>query len=187
MSEPALDPNAVVIVVDLQTGMFDGVLEPPIHDAGEVAERTRAVTSWARRTGHRIAFVRHDGPPGDPLAPGQPGWPVWPELGQSADEPTFSKNVGDAFSNPALGEWVDGEGARAVVLLGAQTDHCIAATVGGALARGLGETVVGDAHSTVAFSDETVPEIIARHNTQFRDAGAAVVSTAELTQHSAVS
>ena len=82
---------------------------------------------------------------------------------------------------------MDGEGARAVVLLGAQTDHCIAATVGGALARGLSVTVVGDAHSTVAFSDETVPEIIARHNTQFRDAGAAVVSTAELTQHSAVS
>ena len=179
MSDP-LDPSSVVLVVDLQTGMFDGVLEPPIHDAGAIAERTRTITDWARRTGRRVAFVRHDGPPGDPLAPGQPGWPVWPELGQSADEPTFSKTVGDAFSNPALGDWVDGEGAKAVIVLGAQTDQCIAATVGGALARGLDVTVVGDAHSTVAWGEETVPQIIARHNTQFRADGASVVSTAEL-------
>ena len=185
MSEANIDPASVVIVVDLQTGMFDGVLEPPIHDAGVIAERTRRVTDWARRTGRKVAFVRHDGPPGDPLAPGRPGWPVWPELGQSADEPTFSKNVGDAFSNPALGDWVDGERASAVIVLGAQTDQCIAATVGGALARGLRVTVVGDAHSTVAFGDETVPAIVARHNDQFRDAGAAVVSTEELTKDSA--
>jgi nicotinamidase-related amidase len=72
-------------------------------------------------------------------------------------------------------------------VLGAQTDQCIAATVGGALARGLGVTVVGDAHSTVAFGGDTVPAIVARHNDQFRDAGAAVVSTAELTGDSAAS
>ena len=172
----------VVIVVDLQTGMFDGKLEPPIHDAEAVAERTRSVLAWARRTGRKVAFVRHDGPKGDPLAPGEPGWPVWPALGQAADEPTFAKDVGDAFSNPALGSWVDGAGANGVVLLGAQTDNCIAATVGGALAKGLGVTVVGDAHSTMAWGDETVPQIIERHNRQFTEAGADVVSTAELTR-----
>ena len=179
-AEPRDDPKRVVIVVDLQTGMFDGVLEPPIHDAGVIAERTRAIANWARRSGRKIAFVRHDGPAGDPLAPGQPGWPVWPELGQAASEPTFSKSVGDAFSNPALGAWVDHEGATGVVLLGAQTDHCIAATVGGALARGLEVTVVGDAHSTVAFGEETAPQIIERHNRQFGKSGAKVISTAEL-------
>lgn len=182
MSVPESDAEAAVLVVDLQTGMFDGVLEPPIHEASAIADRTRAVTGWARRTGRKVAFVRHDGPPGDPLAPGASGWPVWPPLGQAADEPTFSKRVGDAFSNPALGDWLDREGAKGVILLGAQTDHCIAATVGGALARGLAVTVVGDAHSTVAFGDETVPDIIQRHNKQFRDAGAKVVATAELTQ-----
>ena len=175
------DPTSVVIVVDLQTGMFDGVLEPPIHESGAIADRTRAIAGWARRTGRKVAFVRHDGPPGDPLAPGQPGWPVWPGLGQAADEPTFSKSVGDAFSNPALGDWVDGAGAKAVIVLGAQTDHCIAATVGGALARGLAVSVVGDAHSTVSSGEETVPEIIERHNRAFRDAGATVISTSELT------
>ncbi len=174
------DSDSVVIVVDLQTGMFDGVAEPPIHEADAVAERARQVIAWARRTGRKVAFVRHDGPAGDPLAPGQPGWPVWPALGQAADEPTFAKTVADAFSNPALGEWVDGAAAKGVVILGAQTDMCVAGTVGGALARGLAVTVVADAHSTGAYGAEPVPQIIARHNHQFAEAGADVVATAQL-------
>ena len=170
-----------VIVIDLQTGMFDGVLEPPIHEAERVADRARAVMAWARRTGRKVAFVRHDGPAGDPLAPGQPGWPVWPALGQAADEPTFSKSVGDAFSNPAFGDWIDGQGARGVILLGAQTDHCVAATLDGALSRGLAVTVVGDAHSTLPWDGETAEAIIERHNQQFQASGAQVLSAAELT------
>ena len=43
MSAPSLTANAPLIVIDLQTGMFDGVHEPPIHDAPAIAERARAV------------------------------------------------------------------------------------------------------------------------------------------------
>ena len=172
--------NTPVIVVDLQTGMFDGIAEPPIHDAERVVDNTRAVIAWARRTGRKVAFVRHDGAPDDPLAPGKPGWPVWPALGQAEGEPTFSKSVGDSFSNPALGDWV--ADAPQVVLLGACSDQCIAATVKGALARGLGVTVVGDAHSTWPYGGETAAQIIERHNREFDAAGAQVVTTAALTE-----
>lgn len=170
-----------VLVIDLQTGMFNGVHEPPIHDAETLVARTRAVMAWARGSGHPVAFVRHDGPGGDPLARGQPGWPVWPALGQADDEPTFDKSVGDAFSNPALGAWIAGLGADEVLLLGAQTDHCVAATLKGALAAGLKVTVVADAHGTWDHGGETADQIIARHNTAFAKAGARVVATAELT------
>ena len=173
--------QAPVLVIDLQTGMFDGVHEPPIHDAETLVARTRAVTAWARASGHPVAFVRHDGPGGDPLARGQPGWPVWPALGQAEGEPTFDKSVGDAFSNPELGAWITGLGAEEVVLLGAQTDHCVAATCKGALAAGLKVTVVADAHGTWDYGGETAPQIIARHNAAFAQAGARVVTTAELT------
>lgn len=172
---------APLIVIDLQTGMFDGVAEPPIHDAAGVASRVRAVMEWARRKGRKIAFVRHDGPAGDPLAPGAPGWPVWPELGQADNEPTFSKSVGNAFSNAALGEWVAGQGAGEVVLVGAQSDFCVAATVKGAFAHGLGVTVVSDAHSTLDSPSEAAAQIIARHNAAFADAGVTLVTTKFLT------
>lgn len=180
MPDIAPSPTAPLIVIDLQTGMFDGRFEPPIHDADAIAERTRRLIGWARESGRKVAFVRHDGLQGDPLAPGASGWPVWPQLGQAADEPTFSKTVGNAFSNAALAEWVAGQGAKDVVLIGAQTDFCVAATVKGAFAEGLGVTVVSDAHSTLDSDKEKAPEIIARHNEAFAGQGARLATTAAL-------
>lgn len=174
--------KSAVLVVDLQTGLIDGVAEPPIHDASQVIERAKSVIAWARQGGRKVGFVRHDGPAGDSLAPGAPGWAVWPALGQAADEPTFSKQVGDAFSQPALGEWLDAQGVGELILLGAQSDMCVAATLDGALKRGLKVTVVGDAHSTCDSGGETAAAIIARQNKTFADAGARVVSAAELTK-----
>ncbi len=180
MPDTALSAIAPLIVIDLQTGMFDGRFEPPIHGADAIAERARALIGWARKSGRKVAFIRHDGPAGDPLAPGAAGWWVWPQLGQAADEPTFGKNVGNAFSNAALAGWVAGQGAKDVVLIGAQTDFCVAATVKGALAEGFGVTVVSDAHSTLDSQDEKAPEIVARHNEAFAGQGARLVTTAGL-------
>ena len=182
MSERRPADAAAIIVIDLQTGMFDGAAEPPIHDAAGLVDRVRAVMEWARRTRRPIAFVRHDGPEGDPLAPGAPGWPVWPALGQAEHEPTFTKSVGDAFSNAALGQWLAEHGADEVVLLGAQTDHCVAATVTGAIEAGLRVTVVSDAHSTWDYAGETAEEIIARHNAAFATAGVNLVTAEALTE-----
>lgn len=181
MSVRISSTTAPILVIDLQTGMFDGVYEPPIHDAAGIAERARTVTNWARRNGRPVAFVRHDGPAGDPLAPGESGWPVWPEFGQTADEPTFSKNVGDAFSNPDLAEWVAAQGADEVVLLGAQSDRCVAATVTGAFAAGLAVTVVSDAHSTWDLDRESAAQIIDRCNGAFAAAGVNLLTASLLT------
>ena len=181
MPESTITATAPIIVIDLQTGMFDGVAEPPIHDAAGIAARTRAIMKWARSTGRKIAFIRHDGPDGDSLAPGAAGWPVWPALDQAEDEPTFAKSVGNAFSNAALAEWVAEQGASEVVLLGAQTDFCVAATVKGAREAGLKVTVVSDVHSTCDVADETAADIIARHNKEFSAAGVNLMTTQSLT------
>jgi nicotinamidase-related amidase len=181
MSAPHPSGTAPVIVIDLQIGMFDGVACPPLHDAAGLSARARRVVDWARRTGRGIAFVRHDGAPGDALAPGKPGWPVLPALGQRAEDPTFGKSVGDAFSNPDLARWLTAQGAEGVILLGAQTDQCVAATVKGAMKAGLRVTVVGDAHGTCDWAGETAPQIIARHNADFAAAGATLVDVDALT------
>ncbi|MDQ0134821.1 nicotinamidase-related amidase [Neorhizobium galegae] len=173
--------KAPVIIIDLQTNMFDGRIEPPLHEADLLTDRARKVIDWARRDGRAIAFVRHDGPKGDPLAPGEPGWPVWPALGQRDDEPTFAKSVRDAFSNPELGKWIESQGAPEVVILGAQTDFCIAGTVEGAMAAGLKVTVVSDAHSTLDQPQEKAAAIIRRYNAQFARAGANLVTSEALT------
>ena len=170
--------NAPVIVVDLQTGMFDGRVAPPLHDAEGLVARVRRILAWARETGHDVAFVQQNSPPGDQLAPGAVGWPIWPALGQAADEPTFGKTVENAFSSDELRDWVAAR-ADEVIVIGAATNHCVKSTVAGALAEGLGVTVVADAHST--GGRPTAPGIIAEHNAMFAGAGARVVTTDELT------
>ena len=182
MPNTAPSAAAPLILIDLQTGMFDGRFDPPIHDADAIAERACRLIDWARGSGRKVAFIRHDGPEGDPLAPGASGWPVWPLLGQAGDEPTFGKSVGNAFSNPELAEWVAEQGAKDVVLIGAQTDFCVAASVPGAFAEGLGVPVVADAHSTLDSDKEKAPDIIARHNEAFAGQGVRMATTAELTE-----
>ena len=168
--------STAVIVIDLQTGMFDS--DPPIHQADQLVLRVRKVLAWARSKGYPVCFIRHDGEKGDSLAPGEPGWSVWPALGQAAHEPTFSKSVGDAFSQPKLVTWVGD--VDELILLGAQSDFCVSATTHGAIGRGLNVTVVGDAHSTWPSGGKSADEIITERNSAFRDAGAKVLTTDEL-------
>lgn len=172
--------TAPVIVIDLQTGMFDGIVAPPLHDADGLVSRVRAILAWARRSGRKIAFVRQNSPKGDQLERGMPGWHIWPALGQAADEPVFDKTVNNAFSNPALFDWVVGDaGADEVVLIGAATGHCVASSVEGAMALGLKVTVVSDAHSTSGRADAAT--VIATHNAAFAAAGVNLLTTAEMT------
>jgi len=172
--------KCALLVIDLQVGMFDGVREPPLDDHERLLARAKALIAWARERGHAVAFVRHDGAPGDGLAPGAPGWPVEPRLGQKTDEPTFAKSVGDAFSNPQLQAWLRERNVEAVILAGAQTDQCVKASLDGALRCGFGVTLASDAHGTWPWNGETAPQIIARHNALFAETGAKVATTAQI-------
>lgn len=174
-----MNSNAPVIVVDLQTGMFDGRVAPPLHDADGLVTRVRKILSWARRSGRGVAFIQQNSPPPDQLSPGQPGFPIWPALGQAPEEPTFGKTVENAFTSEQLRAWVRELGTGEVIVLGAATNHCVKSTVEGALAEGLKVTVVSDAHST--GSRPTAPNIIADHNAAFAAAGARLVTTDGLT------
>lgn len=173
-------PSAAVIVIDLQTGMFDGRNIAPIPNGDRLVDRVNAVIGWARRTGRRIAFIRHDAAPGEVLAPGSAGWPLWPAIDRAAVEPVFGKSVGDALSDIGLRDWLADEAIGEIILVGAQSDYCVAATAKGGLARDLAVTVVADAHGTWPAGDDTAPQIVERINAELGDAGAAVVTTASL-------
>jgi nicotinamidase-related amidase len=171
---------AALIVIDLQTGMMDGVAFPPLHDHESILANTNRLTAWARASGSPVVYVRHDGPPGEPLERGAPGWPIHPAIAPLAGEPIFEKTVGNAFAQTDLADWLRARNIGEVILLGAQTDQCVNATCRGALERGFAVTVVGDAHSTWDWNGETADQIIARHNRAFADLGARVETVAGL-------
>ena len=171
MSRPAL------VIIDLQTGMLDGVQFPPMFDHEALLGRVASLLAAARAGGAPVAFVRHDGEAGEALARGASGWPIHPAIAPIEGEPIFEKTVGDAFAQTDLAGWLAERNADEVVLIGAQTDACVSATFGGAKARGLRIAVVADAHSTWPSNGETAAQIIARHNTTFAEAGARLVTT----------
>ena len=172
--------TAAVIVIDLQTAMMDGVAFGPIHDHERIIANTGRLTAWARAAGTPVAYVRHDGRPGEHIARGAAGWPIYPAIAPKDGEPIFEKTVGDAFVETDLAGWLRGRGASEVILLGAQTDECVLATCKGALANGFAVTVVGDAHSTVDWNGETAAQIIERHNRLYAELGARVETVAGL-------
>ncbi|HEX4181734.1 MAG TPA: cysteine hydrolase family protein [Caulobacteraceae bacterium] len=169
-----------IIVIDLQTAMLDGVHFPPLHDHERLIDNTNRLTAWARTTGAPVAYVRHDGDPGEAIERGATGWPIHPAVAPVEGEPIFEKTVGDAFAETNLAGWLRGRGIDEVILLGAQTDQCVNATCHGALERGFAVTIAADAHSTVDWKGETAAQIIARHNKMFAELGARVETVDKL-------
>jgi nicotinamidase-related amidase len=174
-------PDSIaVVVVDLQEAMFDGLEFPPVFEADRLERRAKDLLAWARRSGIKIAFVRHDGPPGHVLAPGAPGWGLRASLDRQDDEPIFAKTVGNAFTDPSFRDWIDGSAISKIILLGAQTDQCVALTHAGALEHGLSVIVVADAHSTWDSNGQSAENIIEQYNHAFEAAGSTVVLVARL-------
>lgn len=181
MPHRVADPDSIaVVVVDLQEAMFDGLEFPPVFEADRLERRAQDLLAWARRTGKQIAIIRHDGPPGHVLAPGAPGWELGASLDRQDDEPIFSKTVGNAFTNPTFRDWIDGSAVSKIILLGAQTDQCVALTHAGALEHGLSVIVVADAHSTWDSNGQSAANIIEQYNQSFEAAGSPLVSVAAL-------
>jgi len=163
-----------VIIIDLQNGMLDGVAFPPLFDHERLIANTNRLADWARVNDVPVAYVRHDGPEGEALAPGAPGWPIFAAVAPKDGEPIFQKSIGDAFSNPALADWLKARAIGEVILAGAQTDQCVTDTCRGALAEGLAVTIAADAHSTYDWNGETAAQIIDRQNRLFAELGARV-------------
>jgi nicotinamidase-related amidase len=171
-----------VIVIDLQTAMLDGTAGfPPLHDHARIIDNTNRLADWARSRGEPVAYVRHDGKTGEALARSAPGWPIHPAVAPRDGEPIFEKTVGDAFAETNLAGWLRDQGTDEVILLGAQTDECVAATCRGALANGFAVTIAADAHSTWGWGGESAQQKIERHNALFESLGARVVSVDVLT------
>lgn len=90
--------------------------------------------------------------------------------------------MGDAFSNAALIAWLSETGAKHVILLGAQTDQYVTATVEGAMNARVGVMVLSDTHSTWDLNGETTLEIIARQSLVFAHTGLGLVTSDTLTR-----
>ncbi len=150
-------PNTALLVVDVQAGV---VADAYGRDA--VVANVGSLVEKARREQVPVVWVQHSD---EQLARGSDKWQIVPELSPSAAEPLVEKHYGDSFEETKLETVLSGLGIGRLVVVGAQTDACIRATLHGALVRGYDATLVSDAHTT---EDQTAwgappPEAVIAH------------------------
>ena len=156
--------RAALMVIDLQSGMFNGQRIAPIHAGEALLERTRTLLRQARRSGTLVIFVRHGGPAGHLLAHGTPNWQIHSSIAPEDGETVIDKQTPDAFHETALMTELTNSGVTRLIVAGAQSEVCVDTTCRRAFALGLDVVLVSDAHSTWDNAALTADQIIAHTN-----------------------
>jgi isochorismate hydrolase len=151
--------NTALLVVDVQNGVVKTA-----HARDTVVANIAQVVEKARAARAPVLWVQHtDGN----LKRGSEPWQIVPELEPAAGETKLEKQYGDSFEATSLEETLARLAVGHLVIVGAQTDACIRATLHGAFVRGYDVTLVGDAHTTenhTAYGAPPPDKVIAHTN-----------------------
>ena len=121
------------------------------HDRDGTVSRIADLVDRARAAGVPVIWVQHyDGE----MPSGSEGWRIVDELRPAGGEPVVHKAWNDAFEETDLEDRLAERAVDRLVVVGAQTEWCIRATLHGAIARGYDATLVCDAHTTGDLSPE---------------------------------
>jgi len=150
-------PKTALLVVDVQNGNTTGAVN---RDA--VVSNVASLVEKARREEVPVVWVQHAD---DNLPRGSDEWRIVDELQPDESEPLVEKNYGDSFESTTLESVLADLGVGRLVVVGAQTDACIRATLHGALVRGYDSMLVSDAHTTEDLSawGAPPPELVIAH------------------------
>ena len=157
-------PNTALLVVDVQNGNTTGSV-----NRDTVVANVAGLVEKARQEDVPVVWVQHAD---DNLPHGTDEWRIVPELSPDESEPLVEKSYGDSFESTTLETVLSDLGVGRLVVVGAQTDACIRATLHGALVRGYDATLVSDAHTTEDLSAWGAPppeQVIAHTNLYWND------------------
>jgi nicotinamidase-related amidase len=155
--------KTALLVVDVQNGVFKRACE-----RDKVVANIGTLVEKARREHIPVVWVQHAD---DQLVRESEEWQIAGELSPAPLEPLVEKNYGDSFEDTNLENVLLRLAVGKLVVVGAQTDACIRATLHGAFVRGYDVTLVTDAHSTEDQTRWGVPppdQVIAHTNLYWR-------------------
>jgi len=160
-----------LLVVDLQTGVFESSEIPPADNSELLLRNAQALLQAARGAGVPVVHVQHCGAPGEVLERGAPGWPIHSALSPLAGEAVVQKRTPDSFAGTDLHAVLGELGVTCLVVTGIQSEFCVAATCRRAMALGYRVLLARDGHSTWADERRTAPEIIEEQNVELKSSG----------------
>lgn len=149
-----------IVVVDLQNDYWPSGKWPLVGIEVAAANAARVIEK-ARSDGDLVVHVRHEflSPDAPFFIPGTEGVEINPAVRPIGDEPVIVKNHPNSFRETELKQLLDEKGIKEVVVVGAMSHMCIAATGRAASDFGYNTVVIHDACATcdVEFDGVTVP------------------------------
>jgi nicotinamidase-related amidase len=144
----SLNPiNTAVLVIDVQTGVFE-TTPPPLHKQS-VLEHINRISISARVVGAPVIFLQHDGDPLERwLVPFTEEWELHPSLQVRPGDLVIRKTACDGFYRTELEGYLRGKTIETIVVMGYATDFCVDTTVRSAASREFSVLVVAEAHTT---------------------------------------
>lgn len=149
-----------VIIVDLQNDYFAGG-KLPLEGIDAAAANAARVLDAARTNGDAVIHIQHLAPSAEApfFVPGTDGAEINAAVRPGADEVVLVKHFPNSFRETALKQTLDAKGIEEVVIVGAMSHMCIAATGRAAADFGYRTVVIHDACATLAleFGGTAVP------------------------------
>ncbi len=152
------------MIIDVQVGMFDSPLIPPVYNGKELLAKVSDLIRKGRSAGVPIIYIQHNGGKGHPLEQGMPGWFIHPSIAPVEGDAVIQKQKSDSFYNTTLQQELERRNITKIVVAGIQTDYCVDTTCRCAHSLGYDITLVKDAHSTWGTEILSASQIIAHHN-----------------------
>jgi nicotinamidase-related amidase len=160
-----LNPT-VLVVIDAQVGLFEGVSRP-----ADTIARIRELIERAREGTVPVLYLQHDGDPGGTLAVGSPGWQLHPELLPGSQDVVIRKRACDSFFETTLLNELRQRAVGTVVLAGVRTERCVDTTARRAVTLGFDVVLAADGHTTSDGKVLNARQIIEHTNENLDDFG----------------
>ena len=161
--------NTTLLMIDVQRNML---LPPqPVPDAPAVGSKIARILEQARSSGAMVVQVRNNGSEDDPDAPGTTGWELVHEVTES--EAVIDKSSPNSFAGTGLGSLL--ADARALVIVGMQSEYCVRETSLAALEQGFTVLLPRGAHATYGNGKRSAAEIAAAVEDELAQAGARIL------------
>ncbi len=171
-----------IVVIDLQNEYLAGG-KLPLHEVDAAVEKAVLVIDDARSRGDKVIHIRHEQPDGPIFVPGSDGAEIIASAAPGANETVITKNHPNSFRETPLKQVLDEEGVEEVVIVGAMSHMCVAATARAATDLGYTTVVVQDGCATMdlEYGGIRVPaeQVHAANMAALAFAHGKVVSTAE--------
>lgn len=159
-----LAKDTALLIVDMQNGVFDGSIVPPVARAEQLLEGVAKLIEKARESATCTIFVQHNGGKGHPMETGTKGWDIHPDLAVDPRDPIVQKDTPDSFYETHLQDELTARNIKKLVIAGIQTEFCIDTTCRQAFSLNYDVLLAEDAHSTWDTERFSASQIIDHHN-----------------------